>query len=76
MTDDLSRLMIYRRILARTDPDDARRIHHRTQEASPRQAQQWLRRIRSIHTTLRLVQHDERFHMTDSEAPLAKRRTA
>jgi len=59
--DDASRLVIYRRILAHADADDARRTHHRTQEAKPRQARQWLTASRRVQTALRLVQHDERF---------------
>lgn len=61
MLDDASRLEIYRRILARADADDARRAHHRTQDAKPRQARQWPTTARRMQAALRLVTHDERW---------------
>lgn len=62
MQDDLSRLDIYRRILAHVDADDRRRRHHRTQDSKPRLARLWLTRARRVQAALRLVAHDERFH--------------
>ncbi len=58
---DLSRLDIYRRILARPDADDARRAHHRTQDAKPRQARLRLARAHRLQAVLRLVDYDERW---------------
>jgi len=61
MKDDISRLDIYRRILAHDPGDGKARSHRQTQPGKPRQARLWLVWSRRYQAVAPLVAHDERF---------------